>query len=167
LNVAACREQLHWRSDHIHVLFNANGRDPVKRPALARAAVERMKEMGIRAELHEMAGLPNEQVPLWLNAADVLLPTSLHEGSPTVVKEALACNLPIVSVEVGDVPERIKGIEGCYLASADPVDLAAKLRLVCQERRRLDARPRMLELSLESSATKLAAFYAELTGMAL
>jgi hypothetical protein len=51
-----------------------------------------------------------DQVPQWLNASDVLLMTSLHEGSPTIVKEALACGLPTVSVDVGDVGEQIKGV---------------------------------------------------------
>jgi len=59
--------------------------------------------------------------------ATYCLLTSLHEGSPTVVKEALACGLPVVSVDVGDVAERIEGIEGCHLAVATPEDLAAKL----------------------------------------
>ena len=165
LDQAACRQQLNWPADRLHVVFNTNGDDPVKRPALARAAVSRMNDIGVRAELHEMVGLRNDEVPVRFNAADVLLLTSLHEGSPTVVKEALACNLPVVSVDVGDVAQRISGIDGCYLASADPGDLAAKLCRVRDERRRLDARPRMSELSLESTARKLAAFYAKLTGI--
>jgi teichuronic acid biosynthesis glycosyltransferase TuaC len=51
----------------------------------------------VKAELHHLRGIEYEQVPIWLNASDVLLVTSHHEGSPTIVKEALACNLPIVS----------------------------------------------------------------------
>jgi teichuronic acid biosynthesis glycosyltransferase TuaC len=163
MDQGACRRQLAWRNDRFHVLFNAGGGDPVKRPWLARAAVARLKDAGVAVEMHEMSGVRNDEVAVWLNASDVLLLTSLHEGSPTVVKEALACNLPIVSVVVGDVRDRIAGVEGCYLASADPDDLAAKLRIVHANGRRVDARRSVSALSLESTAMDLAAFYDELT----
>ena len=50
-------------------------------------------------------------------AADVLLLTSITEGSPQVIKEALACGCPIVSVDVGDVKERVMGVYGCYVSN--------------------------------------------------
>ena len=59
--------------------------------------------------------VPHYIMPLYMNACDVLLLTSLHEGSPNVVKEALACNLPVVSVPVGDIPERIGRVPGCVV----------------------------------------------------
>lgn len=86
-------------------------------------------------------------MPLWLNASDVVLLTSLHEGSPNVIKEALACNVPIVSVDVGDVSERINGVNGSYIAKANPQDLAGKLRLVVSGERRTNGRSAMCELS--------------------
>jgi teichuronic acid biosynthesis glycosyltransferase TuaC len=64
-----------------------------------------------------------------MNASDALLLTSLHEGSPNVVKEALAVNLPVVSTNVGDVPDRIRGIPGSTLLECDdPVSIAAALQ---------------------------------------
>jgi len=157
-----CRLQLRWRDDRFHVLFNSNGDDPVKQPALARAAVERLRGMGIAAEFQEMRRLPYTEIPTRLNAGDVLLLTSRHEGSPTIVKEALACNIPIVSVDVGDVAEQIRGITGCYLASPDAADLAAKLELVHQGPRRVDARWKMEELSIDRIGHRLKHFYDEL-----
>ncbi len=70
----------------------------------------------------------------WLMcAADCLLLTSRSEGSPQVVKEAMACGCPIVSVDVGDVRERVEGIEGCYVAkSRTPQELADLLRTALQ-----------------------------------
>jgi glycosyltransferase involved in cell wall biosynthesis len=159
LERGVCLAATGWESDRFHVLFNSNNGDPVKRPALARAAVERLRQSGISAELHEMQGLKNEDVPVWLGASDVLLLTSLHEGSPTIVKEALACNCPVVSVDVGDVRRRLNGIDGCYVAEADPGDLAAKLRLVRGRGRLVDARTRIAELSRECTASEVAAFY--------
>ena len=157
-----CRKRLRWRDDRFNVLFPTNGGDPLKRLNLARAAVEVVKQSGITVELHQLRGVPHDEVPIWLNAADVLLLTSLQEGSPTVVKEALACNRAVVSVDVGDVRERIEGIEGCYLASADASDLAAKLRLVHADRRRVAGEIKIQHLSLEQIARRLTQFYEDL-----
>jgi teichuronic acid biosynthesis glycosyltransferase TuaC len=161
LNRDSCCTQLGWNTDRFHVLFPSTSGDPVKRPALARSAVEAANRMGISAEIHYLRGVPNSEVPVWINASDVVLLTSLHEGSPTIIKEALACNLPIVSVDVGDVGERIQGIKGCYLASSEPVDLANKLRLVHGGLRRVEGRVKMHELSLECVAVRLRKFYSQ------
>jgi teichuronic acid biosynthesis glycosyltransferase TuaC len=143
----------------LNVLFPTNCGDPRKRFDLAQAAVEVIKQWGIPAELHQLRGVLHDQVPIWLNASDVVLLTSLHEGSPNVVKEALACNRPVVSVDVGDVRERIEGIEGCYLALPDSSDLAAKLRLVHARQSRVAGRTKMQDLSLECIARRLTQFY--------
>src|SRR5262249_37900289 len=130
LNQYTCREWLGWDASRFHVLFTSNSGNPVKRPGLAGRAVEALNRLGIHAEMHCLSGVPNNEVPVWLNASDVLLLTSLHEGSPTIIKETLACDRPVVSVDVGDVHERIQRVEGCYLALPNPDDLAAKLYLV-------------------------------------
>ena len=160
LNPQTCRARLGWPEGRFHVLFNAG--NPVKRPALARAAVEALTRMGVPAEMHELRGVSNDEVSLWLNGSDALLLTSLHEGSPTIVKEALACNLPVVSVDVGDVAERIAQIEGCYLAAATAQDLAAKLRLVREAEDRIEAHSTMGQLSVERIAMRLRQFYGEI-----
>jgi glycosyltransferase involved in cell wall biosynthesis len=156
-----CRKRLGWHPDIFHVLFPSNSGDPVKRPELAHAAVACLRSMGVRSEVHHLCGIPNTEVPVWLNASNVVLLTSLHEGSPNVVKEALACDLPVVSVDVGDVRERIDGIEGCYISSPDPNELAAKLSLVRSGIRRVSGRPHVQGLSLEHIAMHLSALYRE------
>ena len=78
------------------------------------------------AELHAFDNTPNTETPYWYNAADVVLMTSKWEGSPNVIKEAMACSRPIVAVNVGDIAERTSGVEGCYVAqSRDPEELAS------------------------------------------
>ncbi len=156
-----CRQKLGWTPDTFHVLFPANGGDPVKRPWLARAAVQALQAQGVKVELHLLAGVPYAEVPLWINASDVLILTSLHEGSPTVVKEAMACNVPVVSVEVGDVAERIAGIEGSHLAEAEPQDLARKLLAVHHRNARVNAGPAVSALSITHVAKQLKVFYRE------
>lgn len=157
-----CRGQLGWSPDHFHILFPTNSGDPVKRFDLAQAAVETVNRLGTPAEIHQLRGVNHNEVPVWLNASDAVLLTSLHEGSPNVIKEALACDIPVVSVDVGDVRERIQGIAGCYLASPEVGDLAAKLRLVDTGPRRVAGRIRMQVLSLECIARRLKRFYEEI-----
>jgi glycosyltransferase involved in cell wall biosynthesis len=158
-----CRERLGWAEDTVHVLFQNTG-DPVKRPELASAAIERLKGLGVKTELHYLRGVPYDQVPIWLNASDVLLVTSHHEGSPTIVKEALACNLPIVSVAVGDIPQRIQGIKGCHLSAPDPVGLAAKLQLIHENPCRIEGVERVQSVSVDFCALQHSIFYNEVLG---
>jgi teichuronic acid biosynthesis glycosyltransferase TuaC len=158
-----CRQLLNWRDGLFHVLFNSSSGDPKKRPDLARASVEVLNRTGIQTEMHVLRGIANCDVPVWLNASDVLLLTSRDEGSPTIVKEALACNIPVVSVDVGDVRERIQEIEGCYLAPSHPDDLATKLRLVHDGPRRVTARATIEALSVDRIAVRLQEFYEELS----
>jgi len=153
-----CRKQLGWRADRFHVLFPNSG-DPCKRPDLARDAVKAVNNLGIDTEIHQLRGVPHSEVPIWLNACEVVLLTSEQEGSPNIIKEDLASDLPVVSVDAGDVQERIQGIEGCYLALAKPYDLATKLSLVHAGARRVKGRVMMEEISLSRISFRLKEFY--------
>jgi glycosyltransferase involved in cell wall biosynthesis len=158
-----CRKQLGWNNNHFHVLFPTNLGDPRKRFNLAKSAVETLNNSSRKfAEIHQLRGVSHDMVPIWLNASDVVLLTSLHEGSPNIIKEALACNIPVVSVDVGDVKERMNKIEGCYIALPDPSDLAEKLQLVQAGKKRVSGRCSMQELSLEKVAIRLKNLYEEL-----
>jgi glycosyltransferase involved in cell wall biosynthesis len=163
LDPQICKQRLGWSMESFHVLFASSNGDLVKRPWLAKAAVAQMSHAVRSPELQHMTGIPNTDVPVWLSASDALLLTSHHEGSPTVVKEALACGLPVVSVDVGDVAERIEGIEGCHLARPEAADLAAKLNLVRQRAQRLNIGTRLNELSILNVARKLKRCYEETT----
>lgn len=153
-----CRKQLGWKQGVFHVLFQSTG-DPVKRPELASAAVELLAARGVKTEMHYLRNVQYDQVPIWLNASDVLLVTSHHEGSPTIVKEALSCNRPIVSVPVGDIPKRIAGIEGCYLSVADAMELAHRLQLVQMHQVMIRGRAELHDVSAEHCAQRLTDFY--------
>jgi glycosyltransferase involved in cell wall biosynthesis len=73
-------------------------------------------------------GLSRREVALAMNAADVAVMTSLWEGAPVGIKEALACRTPVVSVMVGDVPDVVHGLPGCAIVPRDPAALAAAVR---------------------------------------
>jgi glycosyltransferase involved in cell wall biosynthesis len=159
MEAGQCRRRLSWDPDRFHVLFPANTGAPLKRLWLAQAALAAAEREGLASDLHLLQGVPHKEVPVWLNASDVVLLTSEHEGSPNVIKEALACNVPVISVDVGDVAERIEGIEGCFLAAADAASLAAKLHRVRERNARVDGRIKMDMLSLENVTRRLISFY--------
>ena len=79
-----------------------------------------------------------------------------------VVKEAMACNLPVVSTDVGDVAEVIQGANGCYLAEPDLRDIADKLSQVLHQRKRTNGRDRIGHLDSGSIAHQIIALYREL-----
>ena len=125
-----CQMKVRWDSSKKHILFPANAIDQEKDYPLAEAAFERMRSLeSEKIELHPFVKTPNTETPYWYNAADVVLMTSKWEGSPNVIKEAMACSRPIVAVNVGDIAERTKGLEGCYVATTrEPEELALLLQ---------------------------------------
>jgi glycosyltransferase involved in cell wall biosynthesis len=157
-----CRRALGLEADATHVLFPAAPHRPEKRHALAAAAVRRLD--GVR--LHTLGAVRHDEVPRWINAVDAVLLTSLYEGSPNVVKEALACNVPLVSVDVGDVRERIAGVDGCWIADATPEALAAALDQALR-RGRTDGRRRVRDVSLERINARLLEIYGVVTSRPL
>lgn len=121
------RQKLGMGKGKRYVLFAGAFNNKVKNAPLAKETVARLKND--RVELLELKGYSREEVTMLMCAVDAFLMTSFSEGSPQVVKEALACGCPIVSVDVGDVRERTKGVEGCYVTdSRHPKDLAELLQ---------------------------------------
>jgi teichuronic acid biosynthesis glycosyltransferase TuaC len=157
--------RLGWDPARPHVLFPAPPARPEKRFPLARAAVSLLDgRVEGPVDLHVLENIPPDDVPTWVNAADAVLMTSAHEGSPNAVKEALACNVAVVSVDVGDVRERLAGIDGCFVAEATPEAIAEKLALALAGPERIDARERVAHLSLERVTEELRRIYAKLAG---
>jgi len=144
------------------ILFNSGHDSRNKRLDLARAAVGLTGGMLPGVELKVLDGsIEPTQVPLWMKAADCLLVTSDAEGSPTVVQEAMASNLPIVSVDAGDVAERLEGVRQTRIVRRDPLALGAALVDVLKNPERSDGSLRAESLSLTSIAGALMALYGE------
>lgn len=124
IDKAEARQQMGLSPSGKYVLFAGAFDNPVKNSTLAKAAMRLVPE----AELLELKGFSRPQVAALMQAVDVFLMTSFTEGSPQVIKEVLACGCPIVSVDVGDVKERIEGIDGCFLSGREPETLACSIR---------------------------------------
>ena len=142
------RRHLGWPADRRRILFVGDLNDPRKRGDLARRAVEHLNRT-LDAELVVGWRIPHHEMPYYMSASDALVLTSTAEGSPNVVKEALACDLPVVSVAVADVPLRLRGIPGCEVCADEaPETIAAALErtLLRDERSRGLGRAAALQL---------------------
>ena len=117
-----------------------------------------------RAELVSVSGQPHGAVPAYMNACDALLLISTYEGSPMVVKEALACNLPVVASPLGDVVELIGDLDGCALCDGTPEDAARKLAGVLGRGRLAGGREAVSHLSLHESAQRVSEVYSQVLG---
>ncbi|HEU4681004.1 MAG TPA: glycosyltransferase family 4 protein [Gemmatimonadales bacterium] len=106
------------------ILFVGNPELARKRFGLAQQAVDLVNRV-IPARLVVGWEKPHQEIAALMNACDALVCTSMQEGSPNAVKEAMACNLPVVSVPVGDVPLRMAGVEGCELCANERVETIA------------------------------------------
>lgn len=143
------------------VLFPYNPREERKRFDVIQAAVELAKREAPQLEILRVGGVSQGKMPLYMNAADMLVLASLAEGSPNAVKEAMAVNLPVITVATGDAAELIGATEGCYLVSRDARSIAEKILAVCRRDARTRGREWIARLSMESVARQIVQVYAD------
>jgi glycosyltransferase involved in cell wall biosynthesis len=128
LDRADARRQLNLPSEGPIVLFPGDPDNPRKGHALATAAVQAASGLlNEPIELLPLWGVDHTQVVLYMNACNVMLMTSLIEGSPNVVKEAMACNIPVIGVPVGDVHQLLDGVQGCQRCPRDADAIGAAI----------------------------------------
>ena len=108
---------------------------------------------------HWRLATDHARMPDYYRAADCMLLTSDSEGSPNVVKEALACGVPVVSVDAGDVRFWLDRVPGCVVAERDPAALAAALECVLDGPGSVDASSVLPELDRANAARRLLAVY--------
>jgi len=157
-----CRKRLNLPLDKKIIIFLGDPDNPHKNFNLAKEAFSLLNDPSYI--LLAPYPVPAEEVVYYINAADVLVLTSYAEGSPNVIKEAMACNVPIVATDVGDVREIIGQVDGCYIADFTPTDVARKLKSAIDFGKRTAGRKRIMELGLDADtiATKIIKIYHKL-----
>jgi glycosyltransferase involved in cell wall biosynthesis len=159
---AEARRELGWGADDRVVLFAADPAVERKRYWLAQAACREAERSVAPIRLEVAWETPPEQMPVLMAASDCLLLTSAIEGSPNVVKEALSCDLPVVSTDVGDVAEVLADVEPSWVCDAEPAQLGEALVACLGTARRSNGWERSSWLDQERIAERILALYSEL-----
>lgn len=156
---ATAQREIGWSSDRRHVLFPYAPDREVKNYPRAERVVSRTDDaLESPVELHAVSGIPHDQVPVYMNAADALLLTSNREGSPNSVKEALACNLPVVATDVGDVRSLLDGVAPSFVCRNDD-ELVRALVETLERNERSNGRHVANQLSLEEMGRRIESVY--------
>jgi glycosyltransferase involved in cell wall biosynthesis len=146
-----------------YVLFPYDRALAVKRFDLIKGAVRIARSEVPAVEILQVSRVPRDHMPLYLNASNALALASYTEGSPNSVKEAMAVNLPVVSVDVGDVAEVIGDTEGCFVVPPRAEAMAARIVDACRRGARTRGRDRIVECySEEIIARRIVDVYASL-----
>ena len=142
------QKEMNLSPNKINILFGGSFSNARKNAPLAKAAIALLKRDDIN--LIEMRGFNRQQVALLLNGCDMLLLPTKSEGSPQVLKEAMACNCPIVATDVADIAYLLQGVTNSYVTSFDPKDVADKIKRVIECGERTNGRNRIVELKLDN-----------------
>jgi len=158
------RHELGMDTEEPIVLFASGFDKKVKNVKLANQAISLS---GLHPRFIEAYNWPRDKMPFLINAADLLLTTSYYEGSPQIVKEAMACNIPVVSTDVGDIKKNFGNIEGCFITGFDPTEIAFAIDKAINFRRSgmsTNGRDRLFVLGLdpETITAKLTGIYSSL-----
>jgi glycosyltransferase involved in cell wall biosynthesis len=156
------QRQLGWSTDRRYVLFPGNPACARKGFATAKAAFDRAASEFLQpVELVALWNVSMENVPLYMNACDAMLMTSYVEGSPNVVKEAMASDLPVISVPVGDVAQLIDGVPGYWMCPRQTDVLSHALVTSLAAENRVEGRAALLRqgLDLETVAGQILDIY--------
>ncbi|MDR1698480.1 MAG: glycosyltransferase [Prevotellaceae bacterium] len=155
LDKIKCREKFGFSANEKLVLFSGSFDNRVKNSVLAQKAIALLSNI----QLIELTGYNRQQVAELMNAVDVALMTSHTEGSPQFIKEAMACNCPVVSVDVGDVREVVDNAENCFVCERSEKEIAESLQKVLVTDKRTLGRAKVLNLDNKIVAEKLIEIY--------
>lgn len=135
---------------------------PIKRYSLARQAVDLVNHKLGNVKMRVASGLPHSELPLFVAACDLILCTSVFEGWPNSIKEALACNLPFVSTDVSDLSDIADKEPNCRICPSDATVLAENICDVLLAPRTDNLRSHVIEMDVRTTSNRLLALYTDL-----
>lgn len=163
INKLECRRKLNLAKDKKIVFFPADIKNSKRHTQKGFDILQSAFAILQRDNILLITGgnISHKDMPLYMNASDVTVQTSNFEASPMVIKEVMACNIPIVSTDVGDTKWVIGDTRGCYICKRDPVDVANKIKRALDFGKRTDGRKRIktLGLGLQQTAIKIVNIY--------
>lgn len=145
---ATAMQEMNLPKDKVNILFGGSFSNARKNAPLAQAAIALLNRDDVN--LIEMRGFNRHQVNLLFCGCDMLLLPTKSEGSPQVLKEAMACNCPVVATDVADIAFLLQGVTNSYVTSFDPKDVADKIQRVINCSERTNGRERIDALHLDN-----------------
>ena len=149
--------------DKTYVLFAARPDNLRKGFAVAQAAFDTVAKTNPRLELLVAQAESQERLALFFNACDVLLFPSMQEGSPNTVKQAMACNLPIIASAAGDIPQLFDSATRSVTCERTAEAFAQVLRDMLTTRERSNARQTIAHLDEATVAQQIIDVYKTVT----
>lgn len=166
---AEAMDHVGWDPETKHVLFpydptkSHSKRTDRKNYDLAATVTSQVDdELSEPVELQTVSGVPHDEMRYYMNAADALLLTSKLEGSPNTVKEAMACNLPVVSTDVGDVRTRLENVTPSAVCTSE-AELVDRLVEVLETGERSNGRTHVETVSWDRMADEIIQVYNHVT----
>lgn len=141
-----------------NILFGGAFNNRRKNYTLLKKAIETAPELKSHNVI-ELKGYSRKEVNYLINACEVMVLPTLAEGSPQIIKEAMACNCPIVSTDVGDVREVLGDTKGCYICSYEPEDVAEKIKMALAFGKRTNGRTKINNLDNKLISEKIVTVY--------
>ncbi len=145
--------------NHRYILFCTDPKRPQKGFPIAEAAVAQLRQEGMDVELLVVNNLPQATLLLYYNAGDILVVPSYWESGPYVVKEAMACNLPVIATDVGDVRDVVQKTFGCVIAERNPEAFAAAIKQTLLSVRKTTGRQDIAHLTYRNFIEKVTSVY--------
>ena len=156
------RKKLDWDENKKYILFGGNFKNLRKNYPLLRDALDILNREDV--EVIEMKGFNRQECVLRMSASDLFALPTKSEGSPQALKEAMACNCPIVATDVADIKHLLGDLDGHYICSFDPKNVAEHIEKALAFNSRTKGRERIIELGLTNDlvAKKLVEIYTDI-----
>lgn len=160
MDKANCRKKLGMDENAIYVLFtSASEGNYVKRAWLAHEAFELAGNEISGLKMMVAEKIEHSLMPYYINACNLTIITSIHEGWPNCIKEALACNVPFVATDISDLREIAGKATSCKVVEADAVKLSHAIIQVSKSAVDEDLRKFVSDMTVENCSKKLKTEY--------